>query len=445
MVLARNTQVQFQPVARTGRRIRAPEHPFQLRHPAFTITPFHIQPVLPGETLKSLKWQSRVVSDPIKNPLIGWWIEYYFFYVKHRDLDDRELMESMVLVQGTAMTSIHDALSEQHYHGSETSGSATASPDWLGKCVKRITEEYFREEGETQTSGAFLNVKIDAVNDGGGGYQCGINRKSWLDSVKDQTTTPGESYPAGADPDIWDTGVPSEFSSHYTQWQYMRELNLIDMDYNQFLRTYGVKLPREKEVEEHRPELLRYVRKWSYPTNTVEPTTGTPSSALSWGIAESIDKDRFFPEPGFIVGVTVARPKVYFSGQGSKAVDMLTDAYSWLPAVLRDEPYTSLKNFAAGFGPLANVVYGAGKTGGTDTTNGYWVDIKDLFLYGDQFLNFGVAATDAGFVALPTAALGKRFITQTDHNGLFSSATYNRVRQDGTVFSAIAGSIHETT
>ena len=71
---------------RVGRKLRSPIHRFHLRHYPFQLQPFMLAPVIPGETMKNLLLQARVVTDPIKNGLIGWWQEYYFFYVKHRDL-----------------------------------------------------------------------------------------------------------------------------------------------------------------------------------------------------------------------------------------------------------------------------------------------------------------------------------------------------------------------
>jgi hypothetical protein len=61
------------PTGKTGRRARRPEHRFELASTPWAITPFLIAPVLPGDTMTNLLLQARVVSDPIKNPLIGWW------------------------------------------------------------------------------------------------------------------------------------------------------------------------------------------------------------------------------------------------------------------------------------------------------------------------------------------------------------------------------------
>ena len=58
-----------QPTVR--RKLRSPKHPFSVRAKPFEICPFLIAPVLPGETMTNALLQSRVVSDPIAHPLIG--------------------------------------------------------------------------------------------------------------------------------------------------------------------------------------------------------------------------------------------------------------------------------------------------------------------------------------------------------------------------------------
>ena len=101
---------------RTGRVTRSPRHTFQLRHKPFLLQPFMLAPVIPGETMKSLLLQSRAVTSPIANPLIGWWLEYYFFYVKHRDLDGREDFTQMMLDLEHDMTGYNEASSAPYYH-----------------------------------------------------------------------------------------------------------------------------------------------------------------------------------------------------------------------------------------------------------------------------------------------------------------------------------------
>jgi len=212
------------------------------------------------------------------------------------------------------------------------------------------------------------------------------------------------------------------------QWEFMRANALTNMSYEDFLATYGV---RKSTVEIHRPELLRYVREWSYPTNPVNPSDGNPASAVSWAIAERADKDRFFKESGFIFGVTVARPKVYIDQKGS-AADYLNTAFSWLPAMMKDDPYTSLREFADETGPLRS------------TTNGYWIDFRDLFLYGEQFTNVDVQTRndEVNSVALPTAGLVNQGYPTDAMSKLFfvdAEGTKTHIREDGVVSLSILG------
>jgi hypothetical protein len=215
-------------------------------------------------------------------------------------------------------------------------------------------------------------------------------------------------------------------------WKLQRMNNFTDMSYEEFLSTYGVHV---KEAEDHIPELVRYVRDWTYPTSHIEPTTGAPTSAVSWKIAERADKDRFFREPGFLFGCCVVRPKVYRSKQIGSVADLMENAFTWLPALVRDDYTASFTRVATGTsGPLST------------NTDEYWIDLKDLLLYGDQFVNFALTATDAGLVALPTAALQKRYASGTDADGLFVAASpANQIRQDGVVSMQILGAQRDTS
>ena len=77
----------------------------------------------------------------------------------------------------------------------------------------------------------------------------------------------------------------------------------------------------------------------------------------------------------------------------------------------------------------------------------YWVDVRDLYLYGDQFANFdiGTAGLAANAVALPTASLAKRFATDAEMTALFSEAGSNLIRSEGVVSLAILGTQQDHT
>lgn len=395
---------------RTGRKLRNPIHNFQIRAKPWVIQPICIAPVLPGETLKNILIQSRIVTDPIVNGLVGWWTEQHWFYVKLRDLPTAmaDAFVQLMITPGSTMTALNSAAKTDTYHGYAT------SIDTAQACLEAVVDRYFRDEDEAwNTAGTTLgNMPLAAITRLSGG-------PGWMDSLIDTTLLPD----GGATPT---TNVEATNAALNT-YEYLREMKFIDMTFEDYCRSFGVNIPTAEEV--NKPELLRSIKDWSYPVNHVEPTTGVAKSAVSWALKERVDKDRFFKEPGFIFGVSVTRPKVYFANQRSSLSDFLDTPFSWLPALMGDRPETSLKEFTNANGPL------------TGTTNGYWVDIRDLFLYGDQFVNFSLAATDDMSVALPTAAMNKRYVASADVDAMFVDAAggKNLVRQDGTARLSILG------
>lgn len=404
---------------RQSRKLRRPQHSFFVRQRPWQIQPVVIAPVLPGETMRNLLLQARVVTDPLANPLIGWWCEFYFFYVKHRDLAIRDETVAMMLEVNNPPTA-DSALVKTYHKGTYV--------DWTLQCLKRVTEEFFRNEGEAWDVVTLDNLPVASVND-----------QSWLDSM-----VPVADY-AAADVELVDAATSdvltaSELDLAMRQWEFLKMNSLTTMDYEDFLRTYGV---RPKFQELHRPELIRYAKGWTYPSNTIDPADGSPTSACSWAVAERADKDRFFSEPGFVFGVSVVRPKVYRANQEGSAVALLNTAMDWLPAILDDNPNTSVKTVDNGAGsPLEN------------QTTDYVVDVKDLFLYGDQFLNIdpdspGTGAWSPNLVELPTAAGLKRYASSTDANNLFVDADgsdgLNTIRMDGICSLTIASSLRETS
>ena len=128
------------PAGRNQRSIRRPQHSWNVFHPAWGIQPIALVPVLPGDTLKGFSWQARAVTDPIKNPLCGWWLEYYWFYVKHRDLKISQAMQDMVLDPGSNQSASYGSgASAVSYH---KAGSTTFN--FTQECLKVVVEENSR-------------------------------------------------------------------------------------------------------------------------------------------------------------------------------------------------------------------------------------------------------------------------------------------------------------
>ena len=133
----------------------------------------------------------------------------------------------------------------------------------------------------------------------------------------------------------------------------------------------------------------------------------------------------------------MVRPKVYFKNLDTSFAMLMKDAYSWLPPSLANDPYASFVKVAASDPPLdAN-------------TAAYYVDVKDLLIWGDQFVNFDLStATKQNLVALPNAALSnKRYPASTDADGLFvdTSAGVGKCIADGVVQLHILGRQEESS
>lgn len=397
----------------TGKRVmRRPQHQFQLAVRPYQIQPFLLAPVLPGETMETFQVQARTVTDPLANPLVGWWHEMYFFYVKHTDMVARDNLMDMMLDPEYDISGSYEAIDTQYYNYEQ-------SLPWAKWCERRVVEEYFRNEGEAWSTFHIDSVPIAA-----------INSESWLQSVtKDDIYKVND---ADVDLNADSTIMTSEVEKAMRMWNFQVQNNLTDMTYNDFLRTYGVKVPQAEQ--EYKPELIRYIRDWTYPTNTVEASTGVPASACSWAIQERADKRRYFKEPGFIFGVQVIRPKVYFENQTGSAAGLMQDAMSWLPAMLSSDPRTSLVQVPQGDGPLPNFA----------DVDGYWVDVKDLLLYGDQFINYNPATVARAMVDLPSTTLERRYCSEADVDGLFAGASV-QIRTDGIVSLGIRGTQIDTT
>jgi len=422
MAKSRDPQVRrARPYAGVKRQMRSPKFPFQLRTKPFQIQPFMMAPVLPGETLKNLVHQSRVVSKPVKQSLVGWWCEYYYFYVRLRDIEfhiGTDFLDGLVTAPGsydpaTIRTAIGSGADAKYYH-------AAGGTNWLKAAMETIVEYYFRDEGED-----WDNVTLDGMP------LAQIAGKSWLDSM---TLDDNKRTDRDFDLDLNNDGTltATEFMTGMEQYNALRDAGLETMDYEDWIATFGVKVPEREDtsMKAYRPELVRYWRQWTYPVNTVEPTTGAPSSALSWINAFRADKDRHFREPGFLVGLTVQKPKVYIKDQLGGLASYMQTLENWLPALSHAQYEKGFVSFAANAGPLASKI-------GTTPFEAYWVDLRDLLVHGDQFLNFAPDTASSALNVL-TATGKHRYPTPADIDSMFvTSGDY--IQTDGVVDMTIAG------
>ena len=96
-----------------------------------------------------------------------------------------------------------------------------------------------------------------------------------------------------------------------------------------------------------------------------------------------------------------------------------------------------MKRFAAGAYPLPS------------NTDDYWIDVQDLLLHGDQFLNYSLATTGTNLVALPGVTdpdLSSVYPSATHADTLFAAASpANTLATDGVVDLHIATRLKDQT
>lgn len=353
--------LQISTAAQKARVPRRPRHSFFIQQRPYELTPFMIAPVLAGETMKNLLLQARAVTTTLKNRLIGHHLEHYFFYVKLRDLADRDdIVEMLMDTSGTSV----DTSTGDTYHD-----CVSGAPKWFELCTDAVVAAFFRDEGDAAAQvGNVTGLPLVHWK----------NKQSIMESLIDDSV-----LETGA---ISDTQAFQAHEEAYNAWEFMRQMQLTEMTFEDYLGSFGVSLKASEKP--HQPELLRMTKNWTYPTNTVDGD-GTINTQASWSIMERADKDRFFKEPGFVVGYTVWRPKVYVDGKKQSAVSLLDTALDWLPASQKENVMSSLKKFDPSNAncPFDGAAEPSTGDGQLDTDNEYWVDIRDLFVYGDEFTN----------------------------------------------------------
>lgn len=401
------------PTERVG---RYPKHTFQTQELPFTAQPFFVAPVLPGETMNSLFFEARVVSDPILNSRIGWKKEFHFFYCRMSDLGVDGFKEMFIDPTNTDLAGTYGAANNVAW-----TYTAKGGVDWTERCVDRIVETWFRDEGQAvatwQTAAGVPIVQL--------------RESSFLDSATDDADfATGAAISGATNADDLDRLMDA--------FEQLRAMGIADMTYEDFLRSYGIAIPNK---DEGKPEKLGSFSEFAYPANTIDPTNGTPRSAMSWVFKNGIRKPYFFKEPGFLVGLSITRPKVYFAGLAGQAAGFMTRAWDWMPNYLEKMPETSLKNFAADGGPLGDR---------TSATNSFWLDMRDILLHGDQFQNvlaFNPAPATVGashMLALPPNDLSDaswKYPSEAMCKSFFVDAggTNFYVRQDGYVSLSVKG------
>lgn len=359
------------------RRTRKPQHTFALSFRPWQFQPCCLVPVLPGETLKSANIQARVMTDPVASPLQGWWCEFYLFNVRIGDLHQGYDQTFRAIFEDVGAISASEPAKDSDYYAGGWTGQSINIVD---KCVWSIMRAYFRKEDEEADA-----VTIDDV------YAVRACGATGFDSVTpdDQIIKPGADPFTNPDTSIVDPPADA-WQTNWEAFQSMRESKLTTTTFEEYLAQMGVSTPPklvETVTDFRKPELVRFVRDFAFPRTTVNQDTGAIVSTLEWSLAERVDKRRFFSEPGFLIGACVVRPKVYFREQvGSLANWHCTETVGWPRPEWETDPHMSLQYY--------NDDAQAPFPGGT--ARPFWLDRRDMWIHGDQFVNFSTTAPQAG-------------------------------------------------
>lgn len=399
--------------APTNRVGRYPKHTFRANSIPFTLQPFMIARVLPSETLNNLHFESRVVSTSISNPIIGWKKEYFFFYVRITDLMNDNIKNMFIDPTNAPYTTGALAANSQTWY------AAKGSINWLKLATDRVAETYFRDAGET----------VAQYSTAAGLPIVQIRENTFMESLTDE-----DNMPAGAD--ISDATTMGDLERLMDAFEQLRAMGMASMTYEDWLRTNGISIPNK---DENKPELIARFSEFQYPTNHISTdaaTAGAATSAVSWVFRNSNRDPKFFKEPGFIVGYSIARPKIYFGGLAGSASGFANRAWDWMPNYLRGSPETQLKHFALDGGPLGER---------TTDADGYWLDMRDELLYGDQWQNVAAFNNAAATVAehlvpLPIGTDIKfKYPTEATCRSFFTDNVNGHLRQDGYCSLSVKG------
>lgn len=331
--------------ART-RAKRTPNFPIAGIMKPFGLYPIMCHPVLPGETLHSARTKWRVLSKPIKHPLAGAWLESWLVYVKFTDID--RALGDMFVSDSYSTTGWTAAADAPRYF------TKNGQINWIKNCTKRFHEAYFIHENETAKT-------IDGV------YQTKLNAKSWMANLMFR---PNEV--------AVDTSDTFDQQTQLSAFQMMQLMSMTELTYESYLKQFGVASVRTGIGE---PEILRYTRSWQTPVNTVEPTTGVPSSAWVWSDDMEMAKDKRFDEPGFVLMFASIRPKMFLKYQAASIVGNLWGFTDWFPIYNSQDPNAAVRVIMSG-----DAVFDAAANG-AEASDELWYDHNDVLNHGEQFVN----------------------------------------------------------
>jgi len=412
-----NIQI-VQPGETRRRHIRRPNFPITGTMKPMGLYPIMAHPVLPGETLKSATTKWQLVSQPIKNPLAGSWLESWVFYVKLTDID-RDLGQMFIAddYSTTGWTATVDV---------ESQFTKTGQINWIAQCMARIRDAYFKNEGEPTVNVGAPDTYVPMIK---------LNQRSWYQNLMFE---PAEV--------ALDTTGERDHTEQMNAYQMLTQMQMTELTYEKYLEQYGV---QSTNIGIGDPEILRYTRSWTKPVNHVDPSSGAPSSAWVWTDEMKMEKDKRFLEPGFIIQCAAIRPKFFNALQLYSMVGELWGFTDWYPAYNLSDPTAGVRRIPSDTPVMDPSINGA------EGTVQMLYDHRDLLNHGEQFVNDTANnpyphPMHNGMDWLAAASAEKvrgEYPLLSDINALFVGATEatQRVQYEGITSLTLAGHVQDTT
>ena len=342
-----------QPGTPRTRKKRSPQFPIAGTMKPFGLYPLWATPVLPGETVNSAETKYRLISMPVRHPLVGAWFETWLVYVSLTDLDTA--FAQMFISEDVSPTPYQASADQARYF------TKAGQVQYIKLAMDSIVRNYFRDEDEPNP----LTRTIDGV------HMAKRQSMDWAQNLMFK--------PTSLDATLLPSALPP--SGSYTPLEIMRLAGMSEITYEKYLMQYGV-VQKEAMKEARIPEILRYTRDWTVPTNSIEPTTGRPSSAFAWSNTIKAEKPKRFDEPGFLVMVGCMRPKMFDNTLRGSMVGELWGFGDFFPVYNLEDPAAGLKVIDAAHKVLN--INTAAQPAGTDPLV---YDHRDLLTHGEAFVN----------------------------------------------------------
>jgi len=339
---------------------RQPNFPIAGSLKPYGLYPAMATPVLPGETLLDFEMKRRMLSMPVRHPLVGAWLETWLVYVKLTDIDPA--LAEMFVSQDMPTTGYTASAANARYF------TKAGQIDWIGLCMASIWDAYFADASEIGGT----RPTIDGV------LMRGRKNVDWAHNLM---FTPDGMTAAD---------LPSNPEAQLTGMQMMALAGMSELTYEKYLAQYSVSQKETADLQ-GKPEILRYVPSWTVPTNSIDPASGAPSSAWAWSDAFKAEKPMRFPEPGFLILVQSVTPKMFSDAFDATRLGGMWGFADWFPSYNLSDPAAGIVEINAD-DPAFLAAFGAAADGGL------LVDHRDLLTRGEAFVNHG---WDAGPYRIP--------------------------------------------